>query len=277
MDKEKSTIIVDEDDIIKFSEKIKQNAREDKNFSNQVDDFMSGKLQIFETLSLGSTPNILHLVGAKSNELTIKQSVLRNCLLHKDEHTSSHSMGHEISVNIIKRLPENLRNPILILKGQHPSTVVVLTELLNNDLKNIIVPIALDLRSTNSTVNKITSIYGKNNVLNYLNKHKDQIIAYNKEKADKLFTTIGYQLSQTTSAICFDNSISYTTQNVNISKENFDIALKQCQEQNNAPDLSAEEQLVNTAEQPALEPIEPEIIDPVAEPMDMDFDFDMNM
>ncbi len=75
-------------------------------------------------------------------------------------------------------------------------------------------PIALDLRSVDSTVNKITSVYGKNNIFNYLNKHSNQILAINKEKADKLFTTIGYQLSKTTSAIYFTNSIAYTMQNV---------------------------------------------------------------
>lgn len=219
--KEKSTITVDENDILKMSAKIQQNKRDDENFSAQVDKFIEGKMPIFETLSLGATPNVLHLVGANADTLTMKQSVLRNSILDEEHRTSSHSSGHNISKEIIKQLPESLRNPILILKGQHPHTVVALTELTNKDDKNILVPIALDLRSTDSIVNKVTSIYGKNDISRYLNKHQNDIIAVNKQKADELFTTIGYQLSKTTSAtICYDNSIAYSTQNVKHPEQN---------------------------------------------------------
>lgn len=40
------------------------------------------------------------------------------------------------------------------------------------------------------------------------------VVAINEKKANELFTTIGYQLSKTTSAICFDSNISYTAVNV---------------------------------------------------------------
>ena len=166
--KEKSTITVDEKDILDMSDKIRQNMRDDAEFAEQVDKFLDGKLKVFEVLSLGNTPNVLHLVGAEADTLTMNQSVLRNSMMPENEKMHSHTQGHDISSEIIKRLPEHLRNPILILEGQHPKTVIVISELKNNDNKNVIVPIALDLRSVNSTVNKITSIYGKNNIKNYL-------------------------------------------------------------------------------------------------------------
>ena len=42
---------------------------------------------------------------------------------------------------------------------------------------------------------------------------KLKLLQVKKEKANELFTTIGYQLSQTTSAICFDDSIAYSIPN----------------------------------------------------------------
>lgn len=206
---EKTTLTVDEEDILqqyKFTDDL---------FSLQIDKFAKGNMKVYEVISLGATPNILHLLGAESKELTMKQSVLRNSILPESDHTKGHSSGHEIPLEILKKLPEALRSPILIVNGQHPKTLIAITDLKNNQGKYIIVPIALDLRSVDSTANKITSVYGKNNILSYLNKHSNQILAINKEKADKLFTTIGYQLSKTTSAIYFNNSISYTMQNVN--------------------------------------------------------------
>ena len=100
--------------------KIQQNLIDDNRFSNQIDRFKSGNMQKFETLSLGSTPYILFLVGAHGEELTINQSVLTNCMLNIN--VNRHSSAHDISTETIKELPKALRNPIVVLKGQHPGT-----------------------------------------------------------------------------------------------------------------------------------------------------------
>ena len=198
-----------------YKDIIKRNQNDNDKFSEQVDKFLAGEMKIFETLSLGATPNVLHLVGAKAKELTIRQNVLQNAFFDETQHRNGHSQGHDIPIDTIKQLPDALRNPIVVFRGQHPQTVVVLTSLKNKEDENIIVPIALDLRSANSTVNKVTSVYGKTSLTNYLRKHEKDIIAINIKKADELFTTIGYRLSQTTSTICFDDSIAYSTENVN--------------------------------------------------------------
>lgn len=195
------------------NEKIIQNNIDDLSFQKRIDLYINGQLKVFETISLGKF-NLLKAVGAKTDELTVNQNVIRNSILPEHSRTAHHTSGHNITIDVIKNLPEFIRNPILVMRGNHPNTITLITEIKNQDNQNIIVPIALDLRSTDSIVNKISSIYGKNNIENYLNKKLDKIIAYDKEKTDKLFTTIGYQLSKTTSVICFDNSIAYSMKNV---------------------------------------------------------------
>lgn len=213
-DKEK--IMPSPQEIEKMYEKIQQNKREDEHFSAQVDKFIKGKMKNYETLSLGNTPNVLYLVGANADELTIKQNVLKNSMLDESQRANRHFSGHNIPAEIIKKLPEHLRNPILILEGQHPNTVVAVTELKNMDDKSIIVPIALDLKGVNGIVNKVTTIYGKDNINKYLTNHQNQILAYNREKTDKLHKDIGLQLPKLNTVICFDNSIAYSTSNVKI-------------------------------------------------------------
>lgn len=195
------------------NEKIIQNNIDDLLFQEKIDLYTNGNLKVFETISLGKL-NLLKAIGAKTDELTVNQSVIRNSILPEHSRTAHHTSGHNITIEVIKKLPEFIRNPILVMRGNYPNTITVITEIKNQDNQNIIVPIALDLRSTNSTVNKISSVYGKNNIENYLDKKIDKIIAYNKEKTDILFTTIGYQLSKTTSVICFDDSIAYSMKNV---------------------------------------------------------------
>ena len=214
VESEKSTITVDEKDILQMSAKIQQNHSDDVRFAEQVDKFIEGKTQNYETLSLGATPNVLYLVGANANELTIKQNVLKNSMLDESLKLNGHFSGHNIPVETIKKLPDQIRNPILILQGHYPNTVVAVTELKNNDNNRIIVPIALDLKSVDNIVNKVSSIYGKDNINKYLSHHQDQILAYNKEKTDRLHKDIGLQLPKLNTAICFDNSIAYTTKNV---------------------------------------------------------------
>lgn len=56
---EKSTITVDEDDILRMSAKIQQNKNEDIRFAEQVDKFIEGKLKNYETLSLGDRKSVV--------------------------------------------------------------------------------------------------------------------------------------------------------------------------------------------------------------------------
>lgn len=214
------------------------NEKDDKIFAEQIDRFVKGEIPHFETITLGHTSPILKVLGSKSETTTIKQNVLRNSLLPTNLAANRHSQGHNIPVDTIKQLTSALRNPVAVLSGQHSGTLVILTDLKNQDNKNIIVPISLDLRSTDNTVNKVTSIYGKDNLLNYLTRHKNDFLAIHTKKADELFTTIGYQLPQTTSVLCYDDSIAYTTVNVKYPDE-------KKQQKTQQEDIKMDEQNVN--------------------------------
>ena len=161
------------------NEKIIQNNIDDLSFQKRIDLYINGQLKVFETISLGKF-NLLKAVGAKTDELTVNQNVIRNSILPEHSRTAHHTSGHNITIDEIKNFTEFIRNPILVMRGNHPNTITLITEIKNQDNQNIIVPIALDLRSTDSIVNKISSIYGKNNIENYLNKKLDKIIAYDK-------------------------------------------------------------------------------------------------
>lgn len=216
-EKEKSTVMVDEDEILKMSEKIQQNIKEDENFSKTLDEFLNGKLPKNEVLTVGSTPNILHIIDAKSNTLTVNQSVIENCLNDESIIKDGHTSGHNIPLDTLKQLPENIRNPVLVCKGSRENSIIAITELKNKDDKNIFVPIVIDVNGAKGTINKILSAYGKDNLDNYLRKSLENgsIIAYNKEKASELSSITRANSLQTSTITCFDNSIAYSDKNVN--------------------------------------------------------------
>lgn len=225
---EKSTITVDEDELIVYAKKIEKNNSEDKNFAIKVDDFISGKLPPNEVLRIGTTPNCIKATGAKAIPLVITQSVLANSMENIEASKTAskkHSEQHDVQVDIIKSLPKLMRNPIMINKGNHPDTIVLLSEAKNKEGQNIVVPMILDVKGQNGRVNRVTTIHGKKNLENYLNKviASNSIIAINKIKADKLFSDIGIQSPKSTTIICFDNSISYSMQNVKFPEQNLQV------------------------------------------------------
>ena len=225
---EKSTITVDEDDLIAFAKKIERNNSEDKNFAVKIDDYLSGKLPPNEVLRIGTTPNCIRATGAKAIPLVITQSVLANSMENIEASKTAsikHSEQHDIQVDVIKSLPKLMRNPIMIIKGKLPDTIVLLSEAKNKEGQNIVVPMILDVKGQNGRVNRVTTIHGKKNLENYLNKviASSSIMAINKTKADKLFSDIGIQSPKSTTIICFDNSISYSMHNVKIPGQNLQV------------------------------------------------------
>ncbi len=225
---EKSTITVDENDLIAFAKKIERNNSEDKNFVVKIDDYLSGKLPPNEVLRIGTTPNCIRATGAKAIPLVITQSVLANSMENIEASKTAsikHSEQHDIQVDVIKSLPKLMRNPIMIIKGKLPDTIVLLSEAKNKEGQNIVVPMILDVKGQNGRVNRVTTIHGKKNLENYLNKviASSSIMAINKTKADKLFSDIGIQSPKSTTIICFDNSISYSMHNVKIPEQNLQI------------------------------------------------------
>ena len=224
IENEKSTITVDENELIVYAKKIEKNSIEDKNFAAKVDDFISGNLPPNEVLRLGTTPNCLRITGADAIPLIITQSVLANSMENINASKTAskkHSEQHDIQIEIIKNLPKLMRNPIMINKGSHPDTVVIISEAKNKEGHNIVIPMILNVKGQNGRVNRITTIHGKNNLESYLCKiiANNSIIAVNKAKADKLFSDIGIQSSQSTPIICFDNSISYSMKNVKMPEK----------------------------------------------------------
>ena len=242
---EKSVISANEDDILRFAEKIKRNANEDRIFSGKIDDFLNGRLPPQEVVKIGTTPYCLRALNVEAIPLVVTQGVLANSIESSQKLSNrmnrKHTEQHNIPRETIKLLPQALRNPILICKGNTKDSLVVISELKDKQRDNIIVPIMLNVKGQHGRVNKVSTIHGKKNIENYLDKltKNNSVLAMNKEKADKLYLDTGVQSPQSTTIICFDNSISYSLKNVKslneISMEKFSARPRETVENSDKP------------------------------------------
>lgn len=219
--KEKSTITVDENDILKMSAKIQQNKSENAVFRKQLDKYFSGAMPSHEVINVCSTPNVLKLLNSTAKKVVLNQKDLENAVSADKSGNTGHTEGHNISKEELYKLSDEIRNPIMILKGneRNKNSVVLITDMVNKNGENVFVPIALDRQ--NGKISNISTLYGKKNLSKYIAEHKSEILSLNIEKTGMLADT-GVQFSQSIydTVTCYGNSIAYSTQNVKHPEKN---------------------------------------------------------
>ncbi|MGN0436967.1 MAG: DUF4116 domain-containing protein, partial [Lachnospiraceae bacterium] len=190
------------------------NKKDDINFSNSIDMYLNNTLDKTHPIIVGKTSNALALAGAELNKIiTINYSTIKKCMSSKE--TVYH--GHELDSDIVKQIPEQLRNPVMILKGSHDASLIVVSNLVDKNNDKIIISINLDKKMAFCEVNQITSMYGKEKFTNYISKQLNQgnLIACNNKKANEMLHSIGLQLPKENTFISYDDSIIYNLPAVN--------------------------------------------------------------
>ena len=199
--------------------KIEQNKSEDNNYKKQLNKYFNNKMPLHEVINVCSTPNILKIFKSTAKKIVLSQSDLNNAV-SDIKLSKKHTEGHKIDKNELYKLSKALREPIMVLKGneRNINSVVILTDLINKNGENVFVPIALDRQK--GKISNISTMYGKKNLSKYLSVNTSNILAINIKKADML-ADIGVQFPKSIydTVNCFDNSIAYTTKNVNYPKE----------------------------------------------------------
>lgn len=216
--KGRTSLDMSEDEILIMADKIRQNQIESKEFERRMESCLNNRGEVTEPIPIGKTPNALVISGADGKlNVIINPSTIKKCM--SDSAARYH--GHGLTADIMKRLPDELRNPVMIFKGAHQNSLVAVTALKDKKKDVIIVAVDLNVRSVWCDVNRVTSAYGKKNVCNYIKKQFEtgNLVAVNVEKANEMLHSLGLQLPQENTFISFDNSIAYTMANVKYPDE----------------------------------------------------------
>ena len=116
-----------------------------------LQDYIDGKLDNRHVFRLGSTPEVMQLVGAKDLPLDLTASVL-----------ATKEAKHNLNIESLKKLPEELADPIAIFQSaQIPNGLLVITEIPDTGSKKIAVAVHLDKTRNRNRINDIRSIHGR--------------------------------------------------------------------------------------------------------------------
>ena len=207
----------------------KKNNIENKKFVKIIDKYTNNDLKVGFVPVIGITPYSICLAGANPIPLIIKQGVLNNSVYQTNRTVSNknkrkHSKPHNIDIDTIKKLPDALRSPTMICKGNYTGSLLIITDLVDKNNLPVVASIQLDQRGSKNKVNSITTIFGAEHISKIITKaiKNDGIIAINIEKAEKLNTDLEKRHFQSLrlNKICFDNSIAYSLENVKYPNKN---------------------------------------------------------
>ena len=162
-----------EDEVTKNLDKIKQNFQEESNFEQEFEKMLN-RGGTDKPLLVGKTPNSLAICGANDKEdLVISKRAIDKCMrpeLRDESGRLVGKTGHGLSKEELLLALKQIKSPAMVLAGSVDNSLVAVTDLTNIKGGQIIVAIHIGEGSTFSAVNKITSLYGKENFMNYLYK-----------------------------------------------------------------------------------------------------------
>lgn len=188
-------------------------------FEKQLDDWKDGLGKKYGSyngtyFNLGTTPSVLVKHGAKQVPVIMYEDCLVKITGGK----------HSISLDEIKKLPEQLNDPILLFKGSVPDSFVALTEMETKAGHDVVVAVHINRYLNRTVVNKIASMYSKstesgvNRIAQYISAQIESgnLVDASAKKAPTWFTSRGLQLPKLVQTIIdADTTISQKNSGVN--------------------------------------------------------------
>lgn len=197
-----------------------------KNYDNEINIWNKRGKPDGETFVLGVTGDVLQGLGAIESDIYMLGDKIKEIL-------ATHS---EMSIEEIKKIPQILEDPVLILKSKNAgrgkkqnTRLIVFGNIKAQDGRPILS--VLDLRPIENNLvvddmQKVSSAYTKD--VNPVDFVKSSFVVYvDKKRTTKLLRTIGFKTPIELQQSGYIGSISYKGQNVNIFGENFEKIFKE--------------------------------------------------
>ncbi|MDR3767229.1 MAG: hypothetical protein Q3Y08_09400, partial [Butyricicoccus sp.] len=173
-------------------------------YRRQIDGAFDGTLSRAKTILVGETPEILQELGASDLPLTMTQSTARKIAYPDGYFGGKHNLG----ISALKNLPEQLENPVAVLKSRtEPDSLVVLTEW--NDIQGnpVIAAVHLNKKGVIEEINSLASAYGKRNLDALLGENHENVLYTRENKSIDQLLSIRLQLPE---AMADDTLVAYS-------------------------------------------------------------------
>ncbi|MFM5474980.1 LPD38 domain-containing protein [Aeromonas veronii] len=150
---------------------------------NAMSSLKSGEIVI----EIGHTPAVLRRVGAPDLPLRITRDIVRK---------ATNGVKHDVPMHVIEKMPELLHDPVAVFDSRTESDAkTILVDAVDTSGRPVITAIHLNAKAGRVEINRIASVYGKDNGIGAMERWIDDgLLRYAREKQNPLGTTQGLQL-----------------------------------------------------------------------------------
>ena len=171
------------------------NQSEAEAFSKELDAFIADydktqkTINPLKMLNVGSISPVMKLLGIADVPVGIDQSTISKALREEPIYPDD-KQGHKLTIDELKNIPQSLADPVMVFRSDSPTrrqrdSYVFFTE--RRDFKNrsIIIPVAVNKKYGRLVINKVTSIYGRKEEIQYVkdNIQKGNLVYFDKKRS----------------------------------------------------------------------------------------------
>lgn len=207
----------------------------------QIDAVFSGNMPTSKKIFLGDTPDVVAKYGMQA-PLTMTQTTARKIAYPPGYLGGKHNLG----IPALKHLPEQLADPIAILKSKtEGDSVVVLTAWNDTQGNPVIIPVHFGKDGTLTVENAIPSAYGKRNLEALFGENGENILYTKNNKSINQLLSSRLQLPN---AMADDTLVAYSIAQAGAKNNQTGDVLRRVAGIENPPETAAE---IRAAEQSA--------------------------
>lgn len=203
----------------------KINDSKQSQYMKQIYDVMTGKMPSHKTVEVMKTPEILKEHGASDLMITIDQKNIRK-IAYPTNYLGL-KQGHNLGFYFLEQLPNQLSNPVAILKSKtQKNSFVIVSQMVDTGNNPVVIAVHLDKNGRINITNEIASAYGKNGYKSFIeqNRKEGNVLYEDKKRGLASLPVNGLQLSEREATTDPIFNIYNSAQNVNIdSLSNNDV------------------------------------------------------
>lgn len=238
----------------------------DSRFAEQVDAVLSGADTTSTHLKVMDTPFLLRQVGAPNLPILMTAKHLKTTTQDGGNESVNY---HGLDVDIIKRLPELLSDPVMIMDSlTRDDSIVVVTETVDRENRPVIGAVMFNgVGRENGRIisaNILTSTYGRNNFQSFLNKvlEENKLLYWNKEKSQSLTVNPGIQFPDVIST--FDSDIIIRKSNAFVNTQTQNSSKNSEEVENNVTQQTVAQPQITVADKQPTEQVAATVADVAA-------------
>lgn len=143
-------------------------------FHAQIDEWQKDNINIAKLVTVGKIPPVMKILNIDDNPIEIQYSTL-NKIVRDNPLYPNDEQGHKLSIDDIYAIPSQLADPVMVFKSRtRADSFVFFTERKDRENRSILIPLAVNKKKGRIIINEITSMYGRNNEIDFVKSNIDE-------------------------------------------------------------------------------------------------------